>query len=79
MRIRLTVFTWRATISVTAKDVINDKNARAVCLDALWQIVPSKPTIAKFCQTVLYAIASRQSREWRAFGATASTDPVAFA
>ena len=32
MRIRLTVFPWRATISVTAKDVINDKNARAVCL-----------------------------------------------
>jgi hypothetical protein len=34
MPIRLTVFTWRATISVTAKDVINDKNARAVRLGA---------------------------------------------
>jgi hypothetical protein len=28
------VFTWRATISVTAKDVINDKNARAVRIGA---------------------------------------------
>ena len=34
MRIRLTVSTWRATISDTAKDVINDKNARAVRLGA---------------------------------------------
>ena len=34
MRIRLTVFPWRATITVTAKDVINDKNARAVRLSA---------------------------------------------
>ena len=34
MRIRLTVFTWRATIPATAKDVINDKNACTVRLGA---------------------------------------------
>src|SRR4029453_10140660 len=34
MRIRLTVCTWRATIPGAAKDVINDKNARAVRLGA---------------------------------------------